>query len=159
MTLVETLNGMSGKDLVEVFNEVCEEGSEVKKFRSKDAGVKALVNGFDEESLMAHLKARIVVEDDEDETAEEPEDKKTRRNRHTLADDAVLKVLSTDTRSRCALDIIAAIEKLGEKATVVKVIEVVCKTHVAPRSLSEDKPGFVRGYVTDMIRRDFLEVE
>jgi len=166
MNLQETLELMKGKDLVELFNEICEEGQEVKKFRNKQAGIAQLLADFDEEALMTHIasKGGITIGDEDDDAAKEkaaePED---RRSRHSLSDDAKLSVLNTETRSRCALDILSAIDHLGEKATVGKVIEKVCGSHVAPRSLvaknDQHKPGFVRGYVTHMIRNGFLEVE
>lgn len=77
-------------------------------------------------------------------------------SRKVLADSQVLRVVSTDTKARCSLDIIKAIGDLGAKATVAAVIEKTCETHVAPRSLiaKQDplRPGFVRGYVTHLIR-------
>jgi len=165
MNLSETLEKMSGKELVELFNDCCEEGSEVKKFRNKEAGVAQILNDFDEDAMLEHLSGIIVVEDDEEEASAEPEadTPKVKRDRSTLSQDGVLFVLSTETKSLCKLDILRAITKLGKEATVSAVIEEVVITHVAPRSKiarrEEDKPAFVKGYVTDMLRLGELGVE
>ncbi len=84
------------------------------------------------------------------------EAKATRAPRKSLSDSAILRVVSKDTKSQCSLDVIAAIETLGDKATVAAVIAATCETHVAPRSLiakaEPTRPGFVRGYVTHLVR-------
>lgn len=82
---------------------------------------------------------------------------KTIKARASVTDSSILRVVSAETKSRCQLDIIAAIGTLPKgQATVAKVIEIVVTTHKAPRSLiaAQDKlkPGFVRGYVTHMVR-------
>jgi hypothetical protein len=81
-------------------------------------------------------------------------------SRKILTNGMILRVVSEETKARCSLDVIAAIGELGKQATVEKVIARTCETHVAPRSLIAKqgplKPGFVRGYVTHMIRTGLI---
>lgn len=85
---------------------------------------------------------------------------KQAESRKILTDGMKLRVVSEETKARCSLDVIAAIGHLGKNATVGAVIARTCETHVAPRSLiaKQDplRPGFVRGYVTHMIRTGLI---
>ncbi len=163
MDLSQTLERMSGKELVDLFNDCCEEGAEVKRFRNKEAAVARILTDFDEDSMLEHLSGIVVVEDDKEEEEDDEEVTETKRDRNTLSEDGNLFILSAETRSRCKQDILAAIKKLGKNATVSAVIAEVVITHVAPRSKiakqTENKPAFVRGYVTDMLREGQLGVE
>lgn len=152
MSLTDKLNEMSGKELVVLYNSICEDGDEVTKFRSKKVAVEKIASGFDEGALLIYL----------DKEAENvPSEETGKRARTTVNEGGVLITLNEETRSRCALDIIAAIEKLGDGATVEAVTEEAARTHVAPRSQTaqtpEQKKTFVRGYITHMLRKGFIE--
>jgi hypothetical protein len=64
MNLSETLERMSGKELVELFNDCCEEGAEVKRFRNKEAAVARILTTICTDSLAQYLSHFVVVEDD-----------------------------------------------------------------------------------------------
>ncbi len=93
--------------------------------------------------------------------------KKDKVTQSRLSPGAILRVMSAETKERCTLDIIAAIQLLQEEGskeepTVKNVIALASQVHKAPRSLiakdPKKMPGFVMGYLTNAISKGMIEV-
>lgn len=171
------LTTLSGPELVAIFNGMCKDGSEVKRFASKTVAVKRILNTFGEAMVTGWLNEQAalsllgITSDTGGESDEQPaltKESKPKRTRRALDDNGLVQVIDSNPRHTCMREMVAIIEGYTEEhdehPTVAYVLGTIDKSGwTPPRSQRFRKGGkartnFFRLYFCGAVREDALKV-